>query len=68
MYHFPLCSIYHLDIMAGDVAAAYLHAPVGEKVYFSCGPEIGSLQVHLAILTKALYALRTSARAWRLHP
>ena len=56
-----------LDIVAGDVAAAYLNAPVGEKAYFRCRPEFGSLQGCLAILTKALYGLKTSARAWRLH-
>ena len=57
----------YMDIMAGDVAAAYLNTPVGEKVYFRCRPEFGSLQGCLAILTKALYGLKTSARAWRLH-
>ena len=53
--------------MAEDVTSAYLNTPVGEKVYFRCGPEFSSLQGHLAILTKALYGLNTSARAWRLH-
>ena len=43
------------------------NAPVGEKVYFRCRPEFGSLQGCLAILTKALYGLKTSARACRLH-
>ena len=56
-----------LDILSGDVAAAYLNAPVGEKVYFRCGPEFGLLEGRLAVLTKALYGLRTSARAWRMH-
>ena len=56
-----------LDILSGDVAAAYLNAPAGEKVYFRCGPEFGQLEGRLGILTKALYGLKTSARAWRMH-
>ena len=28
-----------LDILSGDVAAAYLNAPASEKVYFHCGAE-----------------------------
>ena len=38
-----------------------------EKVYFSCDPEFGLLEGRLAVLTKALYGLNTSARAWRMH-
>ena len=54
-----------LDILSADVAAAYLNAPCGEKVYFRCGPEFGNLEGQYAILTKALYGLKTSAAAWR---
>ena len=64
---FLYTALNDLDIMAGDVTAAYLNVQVGEKVYFRCGPEFGSLQGHLAILAKVLYGLKTSARAWRLH-
>ena len=45
----------------------YLNAPAGEKVYFQCGPEFGLLEGRLAVLTKVLYGLKTSARAWRMH-
>ena len=62
---FLYTALNDLDIMAGDVTAAYLNIPVGEKVYFRCGAEFGSLQGHLAILTKALYGLKTSARCIR---
>ena len=64
---FLYAALNDLDIMAGDVTAAFLNAPVGEKVYFRCRPEFGSLQGHLAILTNASYGLKTSARAWRLN-
>ena len=33
-----------LDILGGDVAAAYLNAPASEKVYFHCGAEFGHLE------------------------
>ena len=56
-----------LDILSADVAATYLNAPVGEKVYFRCGAEFGNLAGRYALLTKALYGLKTSAAARRNH-
>ena len=68
-----------LDILSVDMAVAYLNAPIGEKVYFQCGAEleiwlvampslprrgIGNLTGRYALLTKALYGLKTSAAAW----
>ena len=64
---FLYTALNDVDIMAGDVAATYLNAPVDEKAYFQCRLEFGSLQGCLAILTKALYGLKISARTWRLH-
>ena len=54
-----------LDILSADVAAAYLNAPTGEKVYFRCSVEFGNLAGHYAVLAKALYGLKTSAAAWQ---
>ena len=56
-----------LNILSADVAVAYLNAPVREKVYFRCGTGFGNLAVHCGLLTKALYGLKTSAKAWRNH-
>ena len=56
-----------LDILSGDVAAVYLNAPASEKVYFQCGTEFGHLEGRLAVLTKVLYGLKTSTRAWQMH-
>ena len=64
---FLYTSLNDLDILSGDVAVMYLNAPAGEKVYFQCGLEFGLLEGRLAVLTKALYGLKTSARAWRMH-
>ena len=36
-------------------------------MYFRCGPEFGLLGGRLAVLTKALYSLKTSAKAWTTH-
>ena len=60
-------ALNNLDILSGDMAAAYLNAPATENVYFHCGAEFGHLESCLAFLTKALYGLKTSARAWRMH-
>ena len=60
-------ALNNLDILSGDVAAAYLNAPAGEKVYFHCGAEFRHLEGCLPVLTKALYGLKTSARAWQMH-
>ena len=43
---FLYAALNDMYIMAGDVTAG---TPVGEKVYFRCKPEFGSLQGHLAI-------------------
>ena len=56
-----------LDILSANVAAAYLNAPVREKVYSRCGLEFGDLAGRYALLTKTLYGLKTSAVAWRNH-
>ena len=60
-------ALNNLDILSADVAAAYLNAPTGEKVYFQCSVEFGNLAGHYALLSKALYRLKTSATAWRNH-
>ena len=33
-----------LDILCGDMAAVYLNAPAGEKVYLCCDAEFGQLE------------------------
>ena len=60
-----LAALNGLD-MGADVAGAYLNTPCHEKVYTICGLEFGANNVgKIAIITKALYGLKTSAFAWR---
>ena len=61
-----LAALNGLDIIGADVAGAYLNAPGHEKVFTICGLEFGAENVgKIAIITKALYGLKTSAFAWR---
>jgi hypothetical protein len=61
-----VAALNDLDVLAADVAGAYLNAPVKEKVYTRCGDEFGpEHRGKLAVVRKALYGLKTSAFAWR---
>ena len=63
---FMLAALNGLEIQAADIAGAYLNAPCLEKVCTRCGLEFGTeYQGRIAIITKALYGLKTSAYAWR---
>ena len=53
-----------LDIWATDVGNAYLESKTKEKVYIIGGPELGELEGHLLIISKALYGLRSSGLRW----
>ena len=54
--------------MSTDIASAYLNAPCQEKVFTVCSLEFGAKHVgKQAIITKALYGLKTSTFAWHEH-
>lgn len=52
-------------ILCGDISNAFITAPCMEKVYSRCGPEFGELMGCVVIIMKALYGLKSSARAFR---
>ena len=54
------------SILCGDIGNAFITAPCLEKVYSRCGPEFGGLEGYIVIMQKALYGLKSSARAFRL--
>ena len=55
-----------LKISACDISGAYLNAPVGEKVYFIAKIECGiANKGRVMIIVRALYGLKSSAKAWR---
>jgi hypothetical protein len=62
---FLMASLNDLDISACDISGAYLNAPAGEKCWFKAGAESGSDKNAVMIITRALYGLKSSAKAWR---
>ena len=65
---FLLAALNGINILAADIAGAYLNAPCHERVCTKCGLEFGKEnEGRYAIITKALYGLKTSAFAWREH-
>ena len=54
------------SILCGDIGNAFITAPCLEKVWSRCGPEFGELEDYVVIIEKALYGLKSSARAFRL--
>lgn len=64
---FLIAALNDMELLAGDIANAYLNAPCREKVYTVCGPEFGSMQGRIARIVRALYGLKSSGAAWRAH-
>jgi Reverse transcriptase (RNA-dependent DNA polymerase) len=53
-----------IQIWATDIGNAYLEAYTSEKVYVIAGPEFKDREVHILIISKALYGLRSSGARW----
>jgi predicted hotdog family 3-hydroxylacyl-ACP dehydratase len=65
---FLVAALNDLEILSADVAGAYLNAKAKEKVYTTAGKEFGpDKEGRPVIITRALYGLRSSGRAWRDH-
>ena len=65
---FMLAALNKVDVTVADIAGAYLNAPCHEKICTLCGLEFGKeYEGRYAVITKALYGLKTSAFAWREH-
>ena len=54
-----------VEVSACGISGAYLNAPVGEKVCFVMGAAGGSQKGTAMVITRVLYGLKTSAKAWR---
>ena len=50
--------------MACDISGAYLSAPVGKKVWFVAGIEMGQMKGMAMVIMRALYGLKTRTKAW----
>jgi len=65
---FMLAALNDLDILAADVADAYLNAPCREKVHIICGAEFGPDAVgRPAVVVRAIFGLKSSGASWRAH-
>ncbi|KAL7577136.1 hypothetical protein ACA910_019738 [Epithemia clementina (nom. ined.)] len=65
---FLIAALNGLEVLMGDVQNAYLNAPTKEKTYTIAGLESGANKVGLpALITRALYGLKSSAARWREH-
>ena len=65
---FTLAALNDIDIFISGIQNAYLTAPCGEKIIFTCGPEFGSKHKgNTVVVVQALYGLRISGSAFRNH-
>jgi Reverse transcriptase (RNA-dependent DNA polymerase) len=64
---FLIAALNDIDIMLADIQGAYLNAPCAEKVYTVCGPEFRHNEGRIGVIVRALYGLKTSGYAWRIH-
>ena len=56
-----------LDISVCDISSrAYLNAPCVERVWFEAGSECGTTSGKVTVVTRALYGLKSSAKAWTI--
>jgi hypothetical protein len=55
-----LAELNNLELWAADIGNTYLEAYTSGKVYIIAGPEFGSFEGHVMIISKALYGLRSS--------
>ena len=57
-----------IDIWAADILNAFVQAPTTEKYYIVCGYELGNENLgKQAIVTRALYGMKSSGRDFRDH-
>ena len=65
---FLVAALNDLDVLSADISCAYLNASVAEKVYTIVGKEFGpEKEGRVVVITRALYGLRSSGKAWRDH-
>ncbi len=64
---FLVAALNGLNILAGDIQNAYLHAPSLEKNYFYAGDEWGADKDKVVLIVRALYGQKSSGAAWRDH-
>ena len=64
---FLIVALNGLNVLATNIQNAYLNTPTEEKVWFRAGPEWGEHKGKLVLMVQALYGLKSSGQAWRIH-
>lgn len=66
---FLIAALNGLNILSTDVGNAYLNAECREKVHVKCGKELfgSENEGKYAVITRALYGLKSSGASWRHH-
>ena len=54
-----------LEVLCGDIGNAFIQANNKEKIFTRCGSEFGDRASSIAMITRALYGLTTSAERFR---
>jgi hypothetical protein len=64
---FTIAALNDLDVLCTDIGNAYLNAPCREQCMVITGMEFGADKGRWAIIVRALYGLKSSGAAWRVH-
>ena len=64
-----LASLNELSVLSADIGNAYLNAPNRERVHTVCTPILFGPENtgRIAVITRALYGLKSAGAAWRYH-
>lgn len=62
-----LAALNDLEVKASDVQNAYLQAPVEELIYTKLGPEFEADEGKFAVITRALYGLKSAGASFGRH-
>ncbi|KAG7370061.1 reverse transcriptase RNA-dependent DNA polymerase [Nitzschia inconspicua] len=62
---FLIADLNGLDLLACDLANAYLNTPCAEKIWFEGGTECGEDKGRVCVLVRALYGLKSARFSWR---
>ena len=61
-----IATLNDLDILSANIRNAYLNASTKDKVHTICGIEFGHNNIgRIAVISRALYGLKSSGAAWR---
>lgn len=57
-----------LQVVSCNIQNAYLTAPCREKFFYTAGPEFGSNEGKIMVVTRSLYGLKSASASFRVFP